>query len=70
MTRITCDGCDKDITYSQPGSLNTHRIVVDSEGIPHEPGVTALHLTLWPLIPARMHFCSTACLGQSFKETK
>lgn len=58
-TRITCDHCEKDITYTE--NATGWRLAVINEPIPSR-GEVVTSAMVYPLLERDMYFCSRQCL--------
>ena len=59
--KVTCDGCEKDLTYT--GNCEDWRLVLANQAIPQPPGDGFVTLmAAYPPVDRTHHFCDLACL--------
>lgn len=66
-TKITCDACNKDLTYT--GNCEDYRISVKNEHIPSRRDMAAVTLmAISPPLKGNMYFCGVSCIKKYFLE--
>ena len=63
--KITCDNCDKDITYTD--RMPAYRVVIDCERLQNVSN-SEFAINVIPPIPNTLYFCSLGCMKNYFEK--
>lgn len=66
MKKITCDHCERDLTYS--GGCVEHSLVLSDRHFSGPPGPPVIDVYFVPLLEEDKHFCDFRCLNEWLKK--